>query len=179
MKIKNLIYLFLLIIILFTSLTIEEESKNKNAKKEEKNNTQDDLDDDDDYDLDDSDNENDTPSRDMFENEKFEQKIHSICEKFNIKKGSKITKAQLKEVFIYLFKEEQMKRQKESPHEKEDKYELVDTLLNEAFNRLTYDLEEEDMTYDNIKNILSLDKASKIMLDIYTQMMPEMFDDEL
>ena len=180
MKIKNLINLLVLTIILFISLAKTVESKDKAPKKDEKNITDDDLDDDDDYDPDDGDNENkkDNITSDMFENEQYEQKLHSICEKYNIKKDSKITKAQLKEVFIELFKEEQRKENPEYSNKKEDKYELYDTVLNEAFNRLTYDLDQEDITYDNLKNILSLDKTSKIMIDILSQMMPE-FDDEL
>ena len=180
MKIKNLINLLVLTIILLISLAKTVESKDKTPKKDEKNITDDDLDDDDDYDPDDGDNENkkDNITSDMFENEQYEQKLHSICEKYNIKKDSKITKAQLKEVFIELFKEEQRKENPEYSNKKEDKYELYDTVLNEAFNRLTYDLDQEDITYDNLKNILSLDKTSKIMIDILSQMMPE-FDDEL
>ena len=180
MKFKNIINLFLITLILLTSLTTPEESKDKTVKKEDKNTTKDNLDDDDDdsydFDDDDSDNEKDKMPDDMFETDKFEKKIYSICDKFNIKKDSKVTKSQLKEVFIYLFKEEQPKQDRENSDKKEDKYELMDTILNEAFNRLTYDLEPEDITYEKIPKILALDKASKIMLDIYTQMIP---DDEL
>ena len=185
MKIKNIIILFLLTTILLISLVIAEESKVNTSKKEDKKVVKENLDndDDDDYDYDDSDsdneNESDNTTNDKLENEKFEQKIHSVCEKHNIKKDSKITKAQLKEIFIEVFKEGQQKNEKENSNKKDDKYELLDTLLNEAFNRLTYDLEPEEITYDNIKNILNIKKASKIILDIYTQMMPEMFDDEL
>ena len=123
--------------------------------------------DDDDDDSDDYENE----QNNFIEKEELEKHLNETFVKFKINKDSIISKETLKEMFIYLFNNgEESKENSNMSKEEIKSKDVLNSFFDEAFKRLTYDLEDEKINYETIKEVFSADKLGKVMEDSFSNL---------